>query len=127
VAQARLVYGAALPDLGEREWREFASLGYREDARGVPKLDMDPKIGDAMREVGGAVADPWSVWRAMAPIPTLVLRGEISDVLSRDTVRRMKREKPDLLTLDVPNRGHVPLLNEPIVVEAIDRFLDELP
>jgi hypothetical protein len=47
--------------------------------------------------------------------------------LSRDTLMRMRREKPDLLTLTVPNRGHVPLLNEPAVIAAVDRFLDELP
>ena len=127
VAQARLMYGAALPDLSDAQWHAFAARGYREDAHGVPKLDMDPKIGDALREVGGTVADPWPIWRAMGPIPALVLRGELSDVLSRETVRRMKREKPDLLTLDVPNRGHVPLLDEPLVISAIDRFLDELP
>jgi pimeloyl-ACP methyl ester carboxylesterase len=127
VAQARTVYGAALPDLSEAEWRAFAALGYREDSRGVPHLDMDPKIGDALRELGGAAPDPWPLWRAMVNVPTLVLRGELSDVLSRDTLLRMRREKPDLLTLNVPNRGHVPLLNEPAVLAAIDRFLDELP
>jgi pimeloyl-ACP methyl ester carboxylesterase len=127
VAQARAVYGAALPDLSAAEWRAFAALGYREDARGVPKLDMDPKIGDALREVGAVTADPWSLWRGMANVPTLALRGESSDVLSRDTLMRMRREKPDLLTLTVPNRGHVPLLNEPAVIAAVDRFLDELP
>jgi pimeloyl-ACP methyl ester carboxylesterase len=127
VVQARVVYGAALPDLSDADWHAFALCGYREDAHGVPKLDMDPRIGDALREVGGTVGDPWPMWRAMSSIPTLLLRGELSDVLSRDTMRRMKREKPDLLTLDVPNRGHVPLLNEPAVTAAIDRFVDELP
>jgi hypothetical protein len=35
----------------------------------------------------------------------------------------MQREKPDLEVLTVANRGHVPLLDEPECVAAIDQFL----
>jgi hypothetical protein len=35
----------------------------------------------------------------------------------------MQQEKPDLRALVVPDRGHVPLLDEPEVLAAIDGFL----
>jgi hypothetical protein len=35
----------------------------------------------------------------------------------------MQREKPDLKVLEVANRGHVPLLDEPECLAAIDEFL----
>jgi hypothetical protein len=35
----------------------------------------------------------------------------------------MQREKPDLERVTVGNRGHVPLLDEPEALAAIDRFL----
>jgi hypothetical protein len=35
----------------------------------------------------------------------------------------MAREKPDLEQLTVANRGHVPLLDEPECLAAIDAFL----
>jgi hypothetical protein len=38
----------------------------------------------------------------------------------------MQREKPDLERLTVGNRGHVPLLDEPEALTAIDRFLARL-
>jgi pimeloyl-ACP methyl ester carboxylesterase len=56
----------------------------------------------------------------------LVIRGAESDLLSESTVQRMRREKPDLEALTVPERGHAPLLDEPGVVPAIDRFLARL-
>jgi len=39
----------------------------------------------------------------------------------------MHREKPDLERVTVPNRGHVPLLDEPECVAAIDAFLSRVP
>jgi hypothetical protein len=38
-------------------------------------------------------------------------------------VERMAREKTDLETLTVANRGHTPLLTEPPCLTAIDGFL----
>jgi pimeloyl-ACP methyl ester carboxylesterase len=59
----------------------------------------------------------------IAKVPMLSLRGELSDVLSAATVARMQREKPHLRAVTVANRGHVPLLDEPECVKAIDEFL----
>jgi pimeloyl-ACP methyl ester carboxylesterase len=53
----------------------------------------------------------------------LAIRGALSDVLDADTFERMAAEKPDLQRLVIGYRGHVPLLDEPESVDAIDRFL----
>jgi len=50
----------------------------------------------------------------------------MSDILSAETVARMKQEKPDLNIVEVKNRGHAPLLNEAECVAAIDKFLSIL-
>jgi hypothetical protein len=52
-----------------------------------------------------------------------VIRGALSDILSAATVARMAHEKPDLMHIEVANRGHTPLLNEPECLAAIDAFL----
>lgn len=124
--QAQETYGAGLPGLSDQEWDRFTRQGYREDPDGTPRLDMDPAIGRALREVGGTLEDPWVLFDGLGPVPTLVLRGETSDILSESTVATMKSRKPDLTAVTIPNRGHVPLLNEPESVAAIDRFLDSL-
>lgn len=127
VAQAQSTYGLALPDLTLADWQALARRSYIE-VDGVPRLDMDPMIGEAVRAApAGAAPDLWPVYAALVPLPVLALRGAMSDVLSDATFDRMAREKPDLRRLSVPRRGHPPLLDEPECLAAIDEFLSTLP
>ncbi|MET0985360.1 MAG: alpha/beta hydrolase [Steroidobacteraceae bacterium] len=127
-AQMRSTYGRALPGLSPEEWLAFTRACYSEDAQGVPRLQMDPRVGDAVRMMpSNAAFAMWMAFAALRRIPTLLLRGAHSDVLSPATVANMRREKPDLRYVEVPNRGHAPLLNEPESVAAIDDFLAQLP
>jgi pimeloyl-ACP methyl ester carboxylesterase len=113
----------ALPGLSESEWDRMARRMYREveHARLVP--DYDPTIAQAMREGGAAPANMWTLFDALTGIPILVLRGEHSDILHPDTLAEMKRRHPDLESVVVPDRGHVPFLDEPAALTAIERFL----
>jgi len=127
VALVRATYEFALPGLTDEQWRDYARRSYT-DVDGSPRLDMDPMIGEAVRSAPAAAApDLWPVFRTLGPVPTLVLRGATSDILSQATLDRMQAEKPDLVRVEVPNRGHVPLLDEPEAVSAIDAFLACLP
>ena len=122
-AQAKSVYGAALPGLRDEDWLEYAHRGYREDADGIPVPDVDPKISQAFTNPSTAPGDLWPLYSQIKGVPMLVIRGALSDLLSEATVARMAREKPDLEQLTVANRGHTPLLNEPECLAAIDAFL----
>jgi len=126
VAQARLVYGSAWPGLDEARWEKIARASYRADAQGVPQPDSDPMIAEPLKDTSKAAPDLWPLWGAMAKVPMLAIRGAHSDILSAATLARMQREKPDLRTLEVANRGHVPLLDEPECLKAIDEFLAAL-
>jgi pimeloyl-ACP methyl ester carboxylesterase len=126
-AQAKATYGLAWPDATDDDWMRFARKSYTE-VDGVPRLAMDPMIGEAVRAApAGAAPDLWPVFGALKPVPVLALRGEISDVLSVETFERMGREKPDLVRVTVARRGHPPMLDEPDSVAAIDSFLSRLP
>ncbi|MBI1182053.1 MAG: alpha/beta fold hydrolase [Alphaproteobacteria bacterium] len=127
VRQARFVYGAALPDLSEEQWRAFTRRGYREDG-GRIRLDYDPKIGDAIRETPPPApdADPWPLYMRLEGVPTVVIRGGLSDILEQDCFEEMGRRKPDARLVTVPNRGHVPLLDEPEALAAIDALLRDV-
>jgi pimeloyl-ACP methyl ester carboxylesterase len=123
VRLVRTTYECTLPGLTDEQWQDYTRRSYT-DVDGVPRLDMDPNIGEAVRSAPAAAApDLWPVFAALRPVPTLVLRGESSDILSRTTLERMQREHPDLVRVEVPNRGHVPLLDEAEAVAAVDRFL----
>jgi pimeloyl-ACP methyl ester carboxylesterase len=122
-AQAKAVYGAALPGLSDVDWLRYARCGYRENAAGVPVPDMDPKIAEAFKNPATGPADLWPLYAQIQGVPLLVIRGALSDLLSASTVARMAREKPDLGHITVSNRGHTPLLNEPECLAAIDAFV----
>jgi pimeloyl-ACP methyl ester carboxylesterase len=123
VLQAQTVYGTAWPDLAAARWQAIVRRGYRENASGVPQVDADPMIGASLRAAPDNAFDMWPLWRALAGVPILALRGAHSDILSAATLERMHHEKPDLESVTVPNRGHVPLLDEPASLTAIDGFL----
>lgn len=126
VNQAKQVYGNALPGLSDERWLAYVKKYFRENTAGVPALDSDANIGRAFREAP-PIQSGWDLYAQMTALPILVLRGATSDILSAETVARMRREKPDIVTVEVANRGHAPLLDEPECIRAIDEFLAKLP
>jgi pimeloyl-ACP methyl ester carboxylesterase len=123
VAQTKVMFGDAWPGLGADRWATLTRRAYSEDAAGVPKIEADPKIGEVLRAAPAAAANFWPFWNALRGIPMLAIRGATSDILSAATLARMKTENPDLELLEVANRGHAPLLDEPECIAAIDAFL----
>lgn len=114
------LHGAHFPGLSAQDWLAYARRSFTE-REGRPAFDYDPAIGESLR--GAPAGDLWPQFAALAAIPTLVLRGAHSDLLSAETVARMREQKPDLLAVTVPDRGHVPFLDEPEVTAALDAFL----
>ena len=105
------------------EWLDFARATYRQGEDGLLHYDWDVNVVKPLRRAG-VVPDLWPLFRALRRVPVLALRGELSDILSVETFARMAEAKPDLVCVSVPRCGHVPSLNEPIAMAAIDDFLD---
>jgi pimeloyl-ACP methyl ester carboxylesterase len=61
---------------------------------------------------------------ALRDLPLAVIRGANSDLLSAQTVAKMKARHPGLIAATVPDRGHVPFLDEPQALGAIHALLD---
>ena len=127
VAQTQTVFGNAWPNLSAERWSALTRRGYREDEKGALNVDADPMIGEMLRAAPSATANLWPFWKALRGIPMLAIRGAQSDILSAATFAKMKAENPELKQLEVAQRGHVPLLDEPECVAAIDAFLAQLP
>lgn len=124
---AREAQAAVMPDFTEQEWLRFAKQIYREREDGLIARDMDPAIGQALRESAEPAPDFWQAFKALRAIPMLTVRGELSDLLAESTVSSMQREHPAMRTAVIANRGHAPTLDEPESRMAIDRFLETLP
>lgn len=125
---ARRTNGAALPHYGPDDWMTFARRVFREGPDGVPVLDYDPDITVPMRAAGkdALVPDLWPAFRRLAEGRKLLLvRGETSDLLSRDIADRMRDAAPHMTFVEVPGVGHAPMLDEPAARQGILDFLDQ--
>ena len=122
-AQTRATYEPAWPGLSAARWEALAKRAYSEGPAGSLRPAADPAIGAAMRASSAAPLDLWTQWQMLVDLPVLALRGELSDLLSPSILERMLALKGDLETQVVADRGHVPLLDEPESLHAIDRFL----
>ena len=125
----RRINAVALPDYDDQAWRKFAERTFR-DVNGVPELDYDPAITVPL----GKPPSKISLWlagflfrRLAAKRPTLLIRGELSDVISPAIAERMQRQAPRLQRFDVQGVGHAPMLTEPEAVDAIEQFLRKVP
>ncbi|MEM9350792.1 MAG: alpha/beta hydrolase, partial [Pseudomonadota bacterium] len=56
---------------------------------------------------------------ALEGLPLALIRGANSDLLSRETAEGMASRRKDLVFAEVPDRGHVPFLDEPEALEAL--------
>jgi pimeloyl-ACP methyl ester carboxylesterase len=124
VAHIKQLFGPAFPDFTEEQWRDEAMRSYRQREDGRLVQDYDPAIAAAATDHNDSPIDFWPYFKSLAHIPTLAIRGALSDILSAETYARMAREKPDLIQLSLPNRGHAPQLVEPACMAAIDEFLE---
>lgn len=125
----RRINAVALPGYGDDDWLRFARRTFR-DELGAPALDYDPQITVPL----GKPPSRFSLWlvglmfrRLARKRPTLLVRGQLSDVISTEIADRMQRMAPRLQRVDVPGVGHAPMLTEPVAVDAIARFLRTVP
>ncbi len=105
---------------------EMAHNIYRKGDDGRFYPDWDKNLIKPLLHSRRPAPDLWLVFRALRQIPTLAIRGALSDLLSVSTFDRMAVENPDLVRVTVAGVGHAPTLQEPEAEQAIDAFLDGL-
>lgn len=107
----------------ELRWEEETIRHYVETADGLG-LTYDPDLRRALEKaMSGPLGDAWPLFDACADIPLALIRGANSDVLSLETADAMQARRPDLIRVDVPDRGHIPFLDEPEALAAIETWL----
>ena len=116
--------GMAHPDFSISDWLRLAKRLMAVGAGGRIAFDYDMKIAEPFQAPPpDEPFDMWPAFRALAGRPVLAIRGELSDILSAETLARMKREVPSLDTVTIPRTGHAPTLEEPEAQAAIARLL----
>jgi len=85
----------------------------------------DPALRDAVIAVAeaGDTPDLWPMFEALRGLPLSLIRGANSDLLSAETTTDMQQRLPEMEVAEVPDRGHVPFLDEPEAQALIARYL----
>jgi pimeloyl-ACP methyl ester carboxylesterase len=128
VRQACVSFGP----LTDAQWRHLAVHSVREQEDGSFALRYDPGIGRAFHghrdpelPLGPEFlrgVDLWSAWEQVT-CPQLVLRGESSEVLTRETVVEMQRRKPQVEAVEFAGVGHAPALMSDEQIGVVREFL----
>lgn len=113
------------PDVPLAVWRQQAEAQYAQTDTGLV-LRYDPRLREALVEqaAAGPPPDLWPLFDALLPLPVGVVRGANSDILEPETLGEMQTRHPHLIASQVPNRGHVPFLNEPQALHVIRTILE---
>lgn len=104
-------------------WMEEAKKHYILTDQGLD-LTYDPALRTAFLEAMKApAADAWPLFDACTAKPLALIRGANSDLLTQATADEMAERAPDMIYEEVPDRAHIPFLDEPEALRAIHRFL----
>jgi pimeloyl-ACP methyl ester carboxylesterase len=112
-------------DLPENVWDYYALNSLQKNSAGKYELKRDVNLFKPL-----AAASPsdknlelWPYWDKIK-IPTLVIRGEHSDILSQKTVDKMWEINPNTQTVQVNKAGHAPYLYSEEHFSFLDKFLN---
>jgi pimeloyl-ACP methyl ester carboxylesterase len=107
----------------QSRWLEEAVKHYTQTAQGL-QITYDPALRDAfLAAFEGPAVDLWPLWDATAGLPVALIRGANSDLLSQACTDEMRRRRPDMIFASVPDRAHIPFLDEPESLTALRAFV----
>lgn len=107
----------------DAEWRFLTEHVVRRNADGSLRMHYDPAIAVPFSaEMPEKDVELWKFYDEIR-CPTLVLRGEQSDLLTRDTVARMAVRGPRAKAVEIPGVGHAPTLIHADQIAIVRDFL----
>ena len=122
------VHGASHPTFETNDWIAMAKRSMTLCNNGRIAFDYDMKIADPFNDADENAVPPdlWPGFDALADKPLVLVRGEVSEILSAETLSLMQKRAPDVDTVIVPKAGHAPTLDEPEVRSAVDALLSSV-
>jgi pimeloyl-ACP methyl ester carboxylesterase len=127
----RQLFGVQFPKLSAEDWLAFARRSFQE-RNGSLEPTYDVNLAKSLEglDLTRPLPPLWPQFDALPRVPILVIRGANSDLLSAETVAAMRMHRPDLQSLEVPDQGHAPLLEQAEIIASIGAFIrtcDETP
>ena len=109
--------------LTDEQKHHIIATSCRKREEGRWEFNTDPKIGEAF--VAGLKLPPvdlWPLWENIS-IPTLILRGRSSDLLSESTLNKMVGLSNSKRAMTIEDTGHAPMLMDAPTISEIRAFL----
>lgn len=123
LAKANPGFANVLPE----RWLDEARRQVRETPDGL-QITYDRALRKGVLDgLKAAQTDLWPLFDALAGLPLAAIRGANSDLFSAATLTEMQRRRPDMIAATVPDRAHVPFLDEPASLAVLHAFLKALP
>ena len=116
---------AAFPGISLERWRACAERWFEQTSSGMA-LRYDARLADAASPPPDTpLPDLWPLFDALDGLPLGLIRGANSTLLEAGTAQEMQERRPDMAFGEVPDRGHVPFLDEPEALGVIRKVLSQ--
>jgi pimeloyl-ACP methyl ester carboxylesterase len=110
----------------DAQWRHLTVHAVREAADGKIEFRYDPGIAQVYQQgqqlSGGKDVELWPLFDAIT-CPTLLLRGEQSDLLTPQTAQAMTQRGPRAQLVEISGVGHAPTLMDEAQIAPVRNFL----
>ncbi|MDA8257363.1 MAG: alpha/beta hydrolase [Betaproteobacteria bacterium] len=117
---------ATFGSFSNEQWRHLTVHVTRTASDGKIEFAYDPGIAESFREMlatsGGKDIELWPLYDGIA-CPTLLLRGETSDLLTHDAALQMAGRGPRATLVEMPGVGHAPMFMDAGQVAPVRNFL----
>ena len=119
----RQLFHGQFPNLSNEQWLASAQRAWQvRDGALVPTYDVRLSRTLATIDIERPLPPLWAEFDALKRQPMLVIRGARSDILSAETVAAMAARYPGMESIEVPDQGHVPLLDSEDLVRRVVEF-----
>ncbi len=126
IAAAMPRHNPGFEGVPEARWLAEARLHYVQTDAGM-RITYDANLRDSfLAAFDGPPVDLWPLFDALEGLPVALIRGANSDLLTQATAAEMQRRRPDMIFAEVPDRAHIPFLDEVESVAAIQEWLEKM-
>ena len=120
----RRLFDVQFPKLTAEQWLAAAYRTWKRDGGNLaPTYDIRLARTLAELDIERPLPSMWNEFDALSHVPILVIRGANSDILSAAAVTAMRARHPEMETIEIPDQGHVPSLDNPDLISRISEFI----
>ncbi|WP_238363941.1 alpha/beta fold hydrolase [Mesobacterium pallidum] len=125
-AAARPAAMAGFDNVPEARWLAEVTASYDETPQGLD-IRYDPRLRDSVEAVMQAdPVDMWPFFDALCGLPLALIHGANSNLLSDAGAQAMRDRCPSMHYAKVPDRGHIPFLDEPAALAVLNDWLESM-